>query len=317
MATRFPHRPGGPGPAGKERRLAPWNTTKLQIPPASGWTGPRRASGSSPDREEVRAELEAHLEDKALDFQRIFPGLTEAEARERAAAEMGDPEEIGKELARIHKPWLGYLWRASRVLIVLLVLWHLWCGMYMDHYYDTHTGRVLWDFDDLPGAGEERQSWYGSPESIHAVRHTSEGLYTPCGDPDQLSVREYLGEEVQVGGQTVSLLRSAQWQRWGGAGAVRLLPGGDLALLGAVLCWTWNWFTVVDDLGNVYDLSGEGSGVQNCIGETDCGPFFAGWQLYLSDVDPAAQWVRLDYGPLEPVFSLTIDLSREGGGGTP
>ena len=78
-----------------------------------------------------------------------------------------------------------------------------------------------------------------------------------------------------------------------------------------------NWFTVVDDLGNVYDLSGEGSGVQNCIGETDCGPFFAGWQLYLSDVDPAAEWVRLDYGPLEPVFSLTIDLSREGGGGTP
>ena len=84
-----------------------------------------------PDRKEVRAELSAHLEDKALDFQRIFPGLTEAEAQERASAEMGDPEEVGRELAKIHKPWLGYLWRASRVLIVLLVLWHLWCGMYM------------------------------------------------------------------------------------------------------------------------------------------------------------------------------------------
>ena len=63
----------------------------------------------APDRRAVRDELEAHLEDKALDFQRIFPGLPEAEAQERAAAEMGDPEEIGKELARIHKPWLGYL----------------------------------------------------------------------------------------------------------------------------------------------------------------------------------------------------------------
>ena len=70
----------------------------------------------TPDREEVRAELSAHLEDKALDFQRIFPGLTEEEAQERAAAEMGDPVEIGKELAKIHKPWLGYLWRASQVL---------------------------------------------------------------------------------------------------------------------------------------------------------------------------------------------------------
>ena len=67
-----------------------------------------------PDRKEVRAELEAHLEDKTLDFQRIFPDLTEAEARERAVSEMGDPMEIGKELAKVHKPWLGYIWRASQ-----------------------------------------------------------------------------------------------------------------------------------------------------------------------------------------------------------
>ena len=200
--------------------------------PAGQWLD-RATAGIrfKPDRKEVRAELEAHLEDKALDFQRIFPGLTEAEARERAASDMGDPEEIGKELAKVHRPWLGYLWRASKVLIVLLVLWHLWCGMYMDHYYDTHTGRVLWDFDNLPGAGEERQSWYGSPESIHAVRHTSEELYTPCGDPDQLAVREHRGEEVQVGGLSAPLRPVAEV---GGAGAVRLLPGGDLALLGAV-----------------------------------------------------------------------------------
>ena len=75
-----------------------------------------------PDRKEVRAELEAHLEDKALDFQRIFPDLTEAEARERAVSEMGDPMEIGKELAKVHKPWLGYIWRASQVLLGLVLL---------------------------------------------------------------------------------------------------------------------------------------------------------------------------------------------------
>ena len=75
-----------------------------------------------PDRKEVRAELSAHLEDKALDFQRIFPGLTEAEARERAVSEMGDPMEIGKELAKVHKPWLGYIWRVSQVLLGLVLL---------------------------------------------------------------------------------------------------------------------------------------------------------------------------------------------------
>ena len=74
-----------------------------------------------PDRRTVRSELSAHLEDKALDFQRIFPGLTQEEAQERAAAEMGDPAEIGKELARLHKPLLGYAWLASKVLLGVVI----------------------------------------------------------------------------------------------------------------------------------------------------------------------------------------------------
>ena len=74
-----------------------------------------------PDRRTVRSELSAHLEDKALDFQRIFPGLPEDEAKERAAAEMGDPEEIGRELARLHRPLLGYAWLASKVLLGLVI----------------------------------------------------------------------------------------------------------------------------------------------------------------------------------------------------
>ena len=42
-----------------------------------------------PDRRAVRAELEAHLEDKALDLQRIFPDLSLEDAQARAAAERG------------------------------------------------------------------------------------------------------------------------------------------------------------------------------------------------------------------------------------
>ena len=75
-----------------------------------------------PDRKAVRAELEEHLEDKALDFQRIFPGLTQEEAQDRVAAEMGDPAEIGRELAKVHKPWLGYFWRVSQLLLAAVVI---------------------------------------------------------------------------------------------------------------------------------------------------------------------------------------------------
>ncbi len=75
-----------------------------------------------PDRAAVRAELEAHMEDKTADFQRIFPGISCEEAEERAIGEMGDPAEIGKELARLHRPWLGWLWRASGVLLALALI---------------------------------------------------------------------------------------------------------------------------------------------------------------------------------------------------
>ena len=91
--------------------------------PAEGWLdAATKAIRFGPDRKAVRAELTAHLEDKALDFQRIFPGLTEDEAKERAAAEMGDPAEIGRELAKVHKPWLGYFWRVSQLLLAAVVI---------------------------------------------------------------------------------------------------------------------------------------------------------------------------------------------------
>lgn len=93
------------------------------MPSAATWSDwLDRAAGLirfGPDRAEVRAELRAHLEDKTADLRRIFPDMTEEEAGVQALREMGDAVEIGKEMARLHRPWLGYLWMASRVLLGL------------------------------------------------------------------------------------------------------------------------------------------------------------------------------------------------------
>ena len=85
------------------------------------------------EREEIRRELLDHLEDKATDLMRIFPGLTREEAEQRALEEMGAAEELGEELARVHSPLVGELWQLTRfliraVLVVLAVecLWLLW-----------------------------------------------------------------------------------------------------------------------------------------------------------------------------------------------
>ena len=134
-----------------------------------------------PDRKEVRAELSAHLEDKALDFQRIFPGLTEDEAKERAAAEMGDPEEIGKELAQLHKPLLGYAWLASKVLLGVVI--GAAVLLFANRTYQDGISNLL----DGP------HSWYGdSDPPIAAIYKGVELDYLgPLADSGPVQAGEY------------------------------------------------------------------------------------------------------------------------------
>ena len=74
-----------------------------------------------PDRKDIAKELTAHYEDHVRDLERLDYPLKLAE--QRALDAMGDPEIIGKALDRVHRPWLGWLWVASRgVLLLTLVV---------------------------------------------------------------------------------------------------------------------------------------------------------------------------------------------------
>ena len=150
--------------------------------PAEGWLdAATRAIRFGPDRRAVRSELSAHLEDKALDFQRIFPGLTEAEAQERAAAEMGDPEEIGRELAQLHKPLLGYAWLASKVLLGVVI--GAAVLLFANRTYQDGISNLL----DGP------HSWYGdSDPPIAAIYKGVELDYLgPLADSGPVQAGEY------------------------------------------------------------------------------------------------------------------------------
>ena len=73
-----------------------------------------------PDRKAIERELTAHYEDHRLDLERV--GYEPDLAAERALRAMGDADEVGRALDRAHKPWLGWLWEVSRVLVVGLVV---------------------------------------------------------------------------------------------------------------------------------------------------------------------------------------------------
>lgn len=73
-----------------------------------------------PDHEAIARELMAHMEDGRADLERL--GYDRALAEQRTLQAMGDPTEVGRALDQTHKPWLGWLWKATRVLLLALGL---------------------------------------------------------------------------------------------------------------------------------------------------------------------------------------------------
>lgn len=74
-----------------------------------------------PDRRAVRAELFDHIEEAREALRARHPEMTPLETEERAVVSMGDPEPLSRELARLHRPWMGYLWRVSQVLAGVVI----------------------------------------------------------------------------------------------------------------------------------------------------------------------------------------------------
>ena len=202
-----------------------------------------------PDRRAVRAELAAHMEDKAADLRRIFPGMTAQEAEERALSEMGDPAEVGKALAKVHRPWLGWLWRASGVLAVLALIAFLGLNVALgdDAFLGDDSDAEFWDFDDMP-FDRGRMDWY-------------ETIYLPGEDPGQLLAFSP-GLELEVAGQRASALRGALWEEEG-TQVLYLYLRMDTWKFWTLGILKEEWMTVTDDRGNRYGLGLEGPQDQN------------------------------------------------------
>lgn len=97
-----------------------------------------------PDRRAVKAELQAHLEDRREALLRRRPGLSGEDAERLVLERMGDPEELGRALARIHRPWLGWLWLASRCALGLLALVLIVNGVFSNDYRQSQGGSPVW-----------------------------------------------------------------------------------------------------------------------------------------------------------------------------
>ena len=97
-----------------------------------------------PDRHKVEKELYNHMMDRNRDF--LKAGCTEREADEKVCAAMGDPVEVRRELAELHRPFWGYAFLILRVLVVVAVIWgmfvHMGGFLKLGEYFTPLTARL-------------------------------------------------------------------------------------------------------------------------------------------------------------------------------
>ena len=77
----------------------------------------------APDRDTIRRELAAHIED--LTDRYAAAGAAPVEAETQALREMGSAADIAAELGRIHRPWWGWLWMCSRYILLFVAFYAL------------------------------------------------------------------------------------------------------------------------------------------------------------------------------------------------
>ncbi|MBL0388804.1 FtsW/RodA/SpoVE family cell cycle protein [Tumebacillus sp. ITR2] len=91
--------------------------------------------------DEVRLELDSHLEDLAAEF--MLTGVPEQEAMERAISQMGDPRVVGRRLDQVHKPrweWVLLLTVISLLAFGMLVLYRM--GVSQSTSWDVFSNKV-------------------------------------------------------------------------------------------------------------------------------------------------------------------------------
>lgn len=141
-----------------------------------------------PDHEAIAKELYHHYEDSVLDFERI--GYEEKLARERALQAMGDPVEVGKGLDKAHKPWLGWLQKATEwtaFALVLMLAVTLVKDWWMVEIYTHLADQLRW---------QEPPAYAAKAETGHGTIYMAPG--EPWADGDQTYQRVNLWLEFDV-----------------------------------------------------------------------------------------------------------------------
>ena len=109
-----------------------------------------------PDRAAVGRELMGHIQDLQEKYE--AQGLSPYDAEMQATEDMGNPAAIADDLGRLHRPYLGWLWRLSQWVLGILLVWAVLTGIgYVRNLLEYPAAEV--ELPQLPEAVESNGAW--------------------------------------------------------------------------------------------------------------------------------------------------------------
>lgn len=251
-----------------------------------------------PDRAAVEKELLAHLEDEATAL--LESGLTGEQAQKKALDSMGDADEVGRQLAAVHRAWLGYLWIWSRRVLILCMVVAVWAALGFSNRV-MFSGRNLRWWQDYPTYHSEDDGEYQTyTELTPDCRDESDG-YTFTVPAAMLAHNEPYVMSNDWGGYLVeentTLYLTVRAETW--------LP----TMAG---CTAFRDFYAVDDRGNYYcSWFDPGADSDRCLtgNYTTTGLWTSVYEGWVFCVDPEASWIELRYDRDGRDVRLRIDLT--------
>lgn len=258
-----------------------------------------------PDRAAVEEELLAHLEDKAEAILRE-KDLTVYEAEQQALASMGDPDEVGRQLAAVHKPWLGYLWLWSRRVLIVCVVAAVWLSLGFSQRVGFGESDLRW-WLDFPGYDGYREH-YTITELSPECRDESDG-YTFTVPAAAVWANEAFVAREEYEGEVYEYAVEENTALYLTVRATSLLPSTEG-------CAAFRDFYVVDDQGNHYWSMNDPDVIYTWQDERSlCGNYgpsglwTSEYEASINTIDPAASWIELRYDRDGRDVRLRIDLT--------
>lgn len=251
-----------------------------------------------PDRRAARRELLDHIIDRAEAYQAHFPELTAGEAERRAVEDMGDPEPVGRELAAIHKPWLGWLWlicrRALCVLAVALFLCAATSDLWGEPHHKDSFRQHMWNSTAQTAVYPEQSVRVGD-YTLELTRARREEYRFEWDDTGE----ELKGHQVYL---TLRMTAKWPWDRpdhWN-EGIFRHLRAVDSTGREAGFCYDR---TVMDRSLPMWD--------ERPIETGNTALRWQEFELIAYNVDPEARWIELRHDFGGQTFTLRVELSPE------